>query len=216
MTEKQKSLKQRAWISGKENISSYFFGNSLAKVKDVQEEEVLLELLFYPFVDSDTKEEVIAPNPNLFTRKFEVLKDDYVWITQTRADIKDQSQDKVDYFDKWELSNCLIVEKMTPSKKVQGLLEEWKNSSLNLDQNLALLAVGDDVSMRLTNLEAKLEALTTQIKANSVVIESDDVNLGGTGGALVLTANAVITAPAGTAGGACTITFTGSTKTKAL
>lgn len=216
MTEKQKSLKQRAWISGKENISSYFFGNSLAKVKDVQEEEVLLELLFYPFVDSDTKEEVIAPNPNLFTRKFEVLKDDYVWITQTRADIKDQSQDKVDYFDKWELSNCLIVEKMTPSKKVQGLLEEWKNSSLNLDQNLALLAVGDDVSMRLTNLEAKLEALTAQIKANSVVIESDDVNLGGTGGALVLTANAVITAPAGTAGGACTITFTGSTKTKAL
>lgn len=216
MTEKQKSLKQRAWISGKENISSYFFGNSLAKVKDVQEEEVLLELLFYPFVDSDTKEEVIAPNPNLFTRKFEVLKDDYVWITQTRADIKDQSQDKVDYFDKWELSNCLIVEKMTPSKKVQGLLEEWKNSSLNLDQNLALLAVGDDVSMRLTNLEAKLEALTAQIKANSVVIESDDVNLGGTGGALVLTANAVITAPAGTAGGACTITFAGSTKTKAL
>lgn len=216
MTEKQKSLKQRAWISGKENISSYFFGNSLAKVKDVQEEEVLLELLFYPFVDSDTKEEVIAPNPNLFTRKFEVLKDDYVWITQTRTDIKDQSQDKVDYFDKWELSNCLIVEKMTPSKKVQGLLEEWKNSSLNLDQNLALLAVGDDVSMRLTNLEAKLEALTAQIKANSVVIESDDVNLGGTGGALVLTANAVITAPAGTAGGTCTITFAGSTKTKAL
>lgn len=220
MTEKQKFLSRKAFFTSQslnetqrgvfdlhelKSQMQAFYGASLAKVKGFSQDQVILELLFYPYLESDTSQEILAPKPELFGFGFSVEEDDLVLILQTISDPLEQIEDKVDYQDRRDLSFALIVQKMKGDiKAIEGLLLEEKNSSLNLKENEAILKVeGNTIT---------IENASIVLKSSSITLDGD-TSLGGSGGTAVLTELATIVAPAG--GGACSITFAGSTKTKA-